>query len=92
MDNIFCENIVVDGKQHLGIFDVGLNKKKTIRGTQLNDTRSFVLLSEKFEVGGIVKREGKSFKIAEREDSSVGFYTYFLESDDGRSGDYLNQN
>ena len=92
MEELFTEELEIGGEMTKVIFDTGLSKSRTIRGTELKDTRPF-LISEKIFSGGIsVKRRDKKYKIAEVEENSVGFSTYFLEEWDESSRNYLDQN
>ena len=92
MNNIFCENIVVDEQKRVkGIFDLGLNKSRTIRGTELKDIRPFLILTEVFKKGSKAIIRGKTFRIAEVEESSTGLNTHFLEVWNDTGSDYLNQ-
>jgi hypothetical protein len=92
MEELFTEEMEIGGEMTKVIFDTGLSKSRTIRGTELKDTRHF-LISEKIFDGGIsVIRRDKKYKIAEVEENSVGFSTYFLEEWDESSRNYLDQN
>lgn len=90
MEKIFSEIVEIEGKEVRVIFDQGLNKKKVIRGTEISDTRPFILVEDEVKKGFKVIRKGKVYRVVEIEESEAGFQTCFLEEWYERE-DYLNQ-
>ena len=91
MEKIFSETVEIEGEKTRVIYDQGLSKTRTIRGTDLKDTRPFILTEDEVKKGFKVIRKGKVYRVAEIEESQVGFQTCFLEEWYERE-DYLDQN
>ena len=86
---LFSEEIVANSIKITCIFDPGTSVKKSIRGTEIVDTRPFVMTDNKIALGSKLERLGQCFNIASVEESSSGLLTYFLEEWRDGSDDYL---
>ena len=87
----FGEAVEIGKREVIVIFDSGMSEAKTIRGTNITDTRPFILTTHSPKVGEKMSRGDEDYKIDEVQTNATGFNTCFLRKWDDRGSDYLNK-
>ena len=82
---VFCDDfsrsVLVDGKKAFAIFSRGSSSERTIRGTVVSDTRSFLVGKISWaKEGSKVQVDDRHFEIEEILEKA-GLYSYFLKID-----------
>ena len=74
----FGETVLVDGRPTCAIFSKGSTKERTIRGTVISDSRSFLVgVIPWAEEGSKVQLKDEHFEIDEVQEKA-GIYSYYL--------------
>ncbi|MFK7822781.1 MAG: hypothetical protein AB8G05_01390 [Oligoflexales bacterium] len=74
----FGETVMVDGRPVSVVFSKGSTKERTIRGTVISDSRSFLVgIISWAEENSKVEVDGQHFEIDEIQEKA-GIYSYYL--------------